>query len=52
MPTVTRDLPEGVQTPAFVGNGINDALEDAAELDEAERIPQRTAPAVWVVESV
>ena len=50
--TATRHLPEGVRQPVFVGNGINGALEDAAELDEAEQIRHGTAPAVWVVESV
>ncbi|WP_420610334.1 hypothetical protein [Candidatus Poriferisodalis sp.] len=34
------------------GNGINGALEDAAEFDEIEQARSPTAPAVWVVESV
>ncbi len=50
--TVTRDLPEGVRQPVFAGNGINGALEDAAEFDEIEQARSPTAPAVWVVESV
>ena len=49
--TATRHLPEGVRQPVLAGDGINGALEDAAELDEVEQIRDRTAPAVWAVES-
>ncbi len=47
--TVTRDLPKGVRQPALVGNGVNGDLDEIVELDE---IRHRTAPTVWVVESV
>ncbi|MCY3947628.1 MAG: MFS transporter [Acidimicrobiaceae bacterium] len=48
---VTRNLDEEMPQPVLAGNGINGALQDAAELDEIEQTRRRTAPAVWLVES-
>ena len=48
----TRDVAEEMPQPVLAGNGINGALQDGAQLDEIEQIRRRTAPAVWVVESV
>ncbi len=50
--SVTRELAEDMPQPVLAGNGINGALQDAAEFDEIEQIRHRTAPTVWVVESV